>query len=90
MPTGDSDQRISLDPDPPVQGKPVKICYNFAGSGISGTTLRVSFDDGTGTDHEVSAASPCVTVTVPASATSITVEDLVGPSPDKNAPVSPV
>ena len=84
-----NEQRITLDPDPPVQGQDVTICYRFDGSGVSSTTLRVTFDSGTPTDYEVSTSQPCVTIPVPDSATSITVEDMNGPSPDKNAPVSP-
>lgn len=83
------EQRITLDPDPPVQGRQVTICYNFAGSGVTSTTLRVTFDDGSSTDYEVTTDSPCITIGVPGTATSILVEDLDGPSPDKAAPVKP-
>ncbi len=83
-------QRITLDPDPPVQGQDVKICYAFSGSGVTSTTLRVTFYPGGGSkDYSVTDSNPCVTVKVPDTATSILVEDLDGPSPDKNAPVVP-
>jgi hypothetical protein len=86
----DEVQRISLQPDPPTQGRKVTICYEFSGSGISSTTLRVTFTGASGsTNYEVSASSPCVTIDVPDTATAITVEDLNGDSPDKWAPVRP-
>lgn len=79
MPT----QRITLDPQPPVQGKPLTICYDFAESGLSSTTLTVTFDVGTPASYEVSAQNPCVTIDVPANAANITVSDASGVSPDK-------
>lgn len=83
-------QRITLDPDPPSQGTVVTICYNFSGSGVTSTTLKVKFGSGdSGTTYEVSEANPCVEVDVPSGATAITVEDMNGPSPDKWAPVQP-
>lgn len=83
-------QRITLDPDPPKQGSQVTICYDFDGSGVESTTLRVTFSpSGVATSCPVSKKAPCATVTVPSDATSITVEDEDGPSPDKIAPVTP-
>lgn len=82
-------QRISLNPDPPIAGADVEICHDFTGSDVEQTDLVVTFGprDTPGGEHQVSKESPCVTVKVPAAATSITVEDLLGPSPDKWAPV---
>ena len=85
MPT----ERITLDPDPPVQDKDAVICYDFTDSGLSSTTLMVSFDGSEPTPHVVSRDSPCVTIRVPADATEITVMDDSGVSPDKYAPVVP-
>ena len=82
-------QRITLDPDPPVQGQRVRICYDFDGSGLSSTTLGVSFDGGDETDHEVDAENPCVTIDVPDGAILITVSDSSSVSPNKTAPVVP-
>ena len=85
---GDQTQRITLDPDPPLAGQKVTICYDFEGLELSETTLRVSFPGTGGTaDYEVSVNNPCVTIDVPGTATRIAVEDLDGPSPDKQAPV---
>ena len=83
-------QRISLNPEPPIQGQGVEVCYDFRGTDLSQTTLRVIFDPGgASTDHDVTPASPCVTVSVPGNATSIKVEDLTGDSPDKTSEVDP-
>jgi len=82
------EQRITFDPNPPVQGQSLDICYNFSGSGITQTTLRVTFDPGGQTsDHDVTDTSNCVTITVPLNATSIVVEDLSGTSPNRTSPV---
>lgn len=80
-------QRISLDPDPPVQGQPVEICYDFSGLELNSTRLKVTFKPQTEapTEHTVTPGDNCVTVQVPAGAESILVEDLDGPSPDKGA-----
>ena len=80
-------QRITLVPDPPIQGQNVEICYDFAGSGVTSATLRVTFTPGGSTEYPVKVDDPCVTVFVPENATSILVEDLDGPSPNKDAPV---
>ena len=85
-----STQRITLEPDPPVAGQALKVCYDFAGSGITETTLRIEYDPSRGTsDEEVSISDPCVTVTVPSGATAIAVTDIDGPSVPKTAPVVP-
>jgi hypothetical protein len=79
-------QRISFSPLPPVAGQPVEICYDFAGSGITKTTLDVSFTpDGPNSSYDVSTAIPCVTITVPEGATQILVHDQSGKSPDNGS-----
>lgn len=82
-------QRISFNPDPPVQGEEVEICYNFDGSGISSTTLEVTFTTASGSllvsSHEVTAGGNCFKLGVPADAETILVHDEDGPSPDKAA-----
>ncbi|MCK5940913.1 MAG: hypothetical protein KAI24_02995 [Planctomycetes bacterium] len=81
-------QRITLDPDPPVRGSSLEVCYDFDGSGQTTTTLRVTFDPGgQQTDHDVHDQSPCFSLTVPTNASSIRVEDLSGVSPTKTSPV---
>jgi hypothetical protein len=83
-------QRITLIPPTPEQGGSVTICYNFTGSGVDTTTLRVTFiPNGAAVDYEVSEGARCVTVSVPSTAIQIQVEDIDGPSPDKNAAVNP-
>jgi len=83
-------QRISLNPDPPVQGQNVNVCYNFDGTTLAQTTLEVTFDPGAhSSNHTVTPDDPCATVVVTDDATSIIVEDLDGPSPAKSAPVDP-
>ena len=83
-------QRISLRPDPPVQGGDVEICYDFDGSGQSQVTIMVTFFPGSETsEHTLTPSEPCVIVAVPDNAQSITVEDRSGTSPEKRAPVDP-
>ena len=82
------EQRITLDPQPPVRGQSVTITYDFDGSGITSTTLRVTFDPGGVTsDHDLTAQNNSVTIAVPANATSILVEDLSGVSPNQSSAV---
>lgn len=82
--------RISLNPQDPVQDKDVTICYDFNGSGLTQTTLEVSFSPGSDTaDYTVTADNPCVTIHVPANATSIIVTDQSGVSPPESAEVRP-
>lgn len=80
-------QRISLDPDPPVHGAQVTICYDFDGLQLTSTDLEVTFTPAGNSKHTVTPSDPCVTIDVPANATRIIVEDLDGPSPDLTAPV---
>lgn len=73
-------QRITFSPDPPEAGKTLKICYEFAGSGVSSTRLEVSYDPPNGsTKYDVTPQNPCVTIQC-AVADEITVDDLDGPS----------
>jgi hypothetical protein len=76
-------QRISISPSPPIAGSSATICYDFTDSGLTETELRVTYYPASSTTtHTVDTADNCVTVTIPASARQITVEDLKGPSPD--------
>ena len=78
-------QRISFNPDPPQAGQPLTICYDFSGTGLSFTHLKVTFTPPvvSPATYVVTPDAPCVTVTVPRGAVSILVEDIDGPSPDK-------
>lgn len=72
--------RISFSPDPPQAGKPLKICYDFNGSGVNSTRLEVTYDPPSGsTKYDVTPQNPCVTITC-AAAKEIFVTDLDGPS----------
>jgi hypothetical protein len=76
-------QRISCQPDPPVGGDEVTICYDFSNLKIDRTTLLVTFKPpASTTDHDVTVETPCFTVLVPASAQTMVVEDESGISPD--------
>lgn len=72
--------RISFSPNPPQAGKPLKICYDFNGSGVSSTRLEVFYDPPSGSaKYPVTPQNPCVTITC-AAANEILVKDLDGPS----------
>ena len=76
--------RITFEPDPPVAESNLIICYDFTGSGISSTELRVRFTPEVvpDADYPVSSSEPCVTIAVP-HAETIDVEDLSGVSPSR-------
>ena len=63
-------QRITIDPDPPEQGKAAKVCYNFKGTGLSTVTLELTWDPDTlpGEDITLTPANNCKNVQVPATA----------------------
>jgi hypothetical protein len=74
-------QRITVVPSPPVGGKSCKICYDFSGSGISSTTLKVLYSPtSAGTNSvNVTVAANCEEITC-AIAESLVIEDAAGPS----------
>ena len=80
-------QRITLTPDPPESGKPVKICYDFSGTNLAHTHLKVTFTPGvvSPATYVVTPEDPCVVVTVPDGAITMLIQDIDGPSPDKSA-----
>lgn len=85
-----TDQRITLNPDPPVQGQSVTICYDFDGAGVDATRIRVTFGPGEdAVTYALEVEDNCITITVPDGSTSIEVVDLEGSSPTRTAPVSP-
>ena len=84
------EQRISLNPEPPVQGQEVAITYDFSGLALEETRLRVTFSPGgTPVIYHVTVGDPSVGVPVPGDATSVLIEDLDGPSSDKASAVEP-
>lgn len=85
----DSEQRISLDPEPPVRNQDVEISYDFTGLDMKKTRLRVTFyPGGTPTIYTIEKDDPRVAVPVPGDATSVLIEDLDGPSPDKSSSIA--
>lgn len=74
--------RITFDPEPAKSGMPLKICYEFSGSGITSTTLDVSYvPPGTTSSHSVSQSDPCFFITCGAG-DQIVVKDQSGISDD--------
>lgn len=78
-------QLFTCSPDPPCAGKPVKICYSGDLPGSADVTftppgpppIPITF----------TAANPCATITVPALAITMVVEDDSGESDDFARPV---
>lgn len=76
--------RITATPNPAKVGDTVTVCYNFAGSGITGpVTLSVTYDgtDG-GESLQVELLSPCSSFVVPEGCISALIEDMTGSSGD--------
>lgn len=75
---------ISCNPDPPVAGQPVEICFDFQPGNPSPITLQVDFSlkpSGVGsTTVQVSDTQKCGTITVPPNADGMTVVDPTGTS----------
>lgn len=85
---------ITVQPDPLVEGQPGKVCYDFAGSGATGTiSLDITWTligGGTSTETvKVTAAEPCADVTPPANCTGVNIVDTSGASTDYGGSVSP-
>lgn len=76
-------QRISVNPNPPVAGEPVKITYDFSGADITSARLCVSFfPKPNSSEQKATVANPTIEVEVPEDAEQITIEDKDGDSPD--------
>lgn len=75
---------ISCNPDPPVAGQTVEICFDFQPGNPSPITLQVDFSlkpSGVGsTTVQVSDTQKCGTVTVPSNADGMLVTDPTGTS----------
>lgn len=77
-------QHFTITPKPPCAGQDAKICYN----GPLPTSATVTFTPpGTSQAYQLTAAQPCVTVSVPANAGSVNAVDGNGISADLNSPV---
>ncbi len=78
--------RISSTPNPPVTGQTVTICYDFNGSGIGQTDLKVEFTlsptGSSSSTHTVKVGDHCVTIQVPANAVQMKVHDTTGTTTD--------
>ena len=81
-------QRITLDPDPPKAGKTVTVSYAFDDTQVE-TILRFWVWRGDGLvcqfDQLVCFLLPDIELDLPPGATSMLIEDVGGPSPDKAA-----
>lgn len=69
---------FSTDPVKASPGQQLKICYDFTASGGSGPiNVKLDFDPPSVTDSIItlSAASPCITITVPAGADGLLLID---------------
>lgn len=74
-------QRITIDPDPPVQGQSVTVCYDFAGTALQKVDLVLSYTPSGTVLVTVTPAAPCAIAAVPGNATSLKIVDLTGTSP---------
>jgi len=74
--------RISADPNPVQQGKPLIVCYNFDGA-TSPVTLTLHWDPPPSTQITLSSGDSCKAVVVPANAEGLIIEDESGQSEDK-------
>lgn len=75
-------QRISIDPDPPVHGQSLTVCYDFAGTNLQKVTLVLTFTPGGIVTLELLPGVPCKSVLVPSNATSLKIVDTSGNSQD--------
>lgn len=77
---------IDIDPDPPVQGQPLEICYN----GTLPHTLEITWVPA-GSPTSVTCPKPngCATITVPSNAVSINIHDPSGDAEDESRTVDP-
>lgn len=83
--------KISATPQPPKQGDPCKICYDFQPEDPDPITLRITWTLESGDDVstvQVTREEPCVTVQVPADAIALLVEDLTDGSADYSSSVT--
>lgn len=76
---------ISISPDPPVAGQPLKICFAFSKGDPSPIDLNVEFTTSNGVTSQivqVSESQPCATITVPSDGFGITITDPTGTAAD--------
>ena len=74
-------QRISIDPDPPIHGQSLTVCYDFAGTNLQKVDLTLTFSPGGSTTIRLLPSAPCQVVLVPSTATSLEIVDGSGTSP---------
>lgn len=81
--------RISATPDPVADGEQTSICYDFSDGATSPVTLTLNYDPPTPSEQiTLSSDEPCKTVTVPANATGLIIEDQSGQSEDRAVTVT--
>jgi hypothetical protein len=93
VPEGGPDMFITVHPDPLVEGKQGKVCYDFAGSGqTQPVVLFITWTliDGTDVTDSVTVdpKSPCHAVTPPAGAATVNIRDTSGVSVDYGGSVA--
>jgi len=69
---------ITVNPDPPVCGQALSICYDPHGSGMSSIKLDITWDppgEPTSVTINLNAEPPCTTITVPTTAKSVEITD---------------
>ena len=84
---------ITLNPQQPVAGQQLQICYDFAGTDASSVTLKVEFDllgseEQDVRTYTVTSEDNCVTVIVPSDALFVRVSDQTLNATDATASVS--
>lgn len=75
--------RILVSPSPPKAGESVTICYDFPDEPPpTSITLDVEWEPPSGSaSYIVTRAMPCITLTVPLDALSLSVDDIYWTSP---------
>lgn len=79
---------ITHSPATVAPGGKVTICYTFPKGGPDSVTLKLDYSDAPDTTVKVTRKNPCVTKTVPDTATSLIVIDESGQSEDHDVPIS--
>lgn len=84
--------KITVSPDPLVQGQSGKICYDFDKEDPDPVTLEITWFTLSGSTVQtinVTRSNPCETVQVPSDAVSVTIADQSGGAADYNGSVQP-
>lgn len=87
-------QRISIKFDPPTQGQPLRICYDFSGlnADINGVIVSFKIDSKPPSTGQMvlTRAYPCEVIGTPNDAKTVKIHDTYGLSPDLTATFVPV